>query len=79
MKLELHTETKTGLKVYRLTDSRVPRIGQIIKVNDGTLKVLDVIGRVDTPFIVAKEVRLDSSRKKSKMKGRKIRRAKRGE
>ena len=56
MNLEFYKETRTGLKVFRLKDYKVPRIGQVVKVDGKVFKVLDVIGRIDSPFVLLKEL-----------------------
>ncbi len=70
MKLLPYKETRTGLKVFKLEEATVPRIGQVIRVEDKRYKVLDVIGRVDTPFLLLKELPRTSTSKNRRRAGK---------
>jgi len=56
METRVFTVTRTGLYVLRVLDiKRVPRIGETFRTENGaSVKVLDVIGPVDEPFLVVK-------------------------
>ncbi|UXD22417.1 hypothetical protein IPA_04545 [Ignicoccus pacificus DSM 13166] len=45
--------------VLQHIDGNIPRIGDSLKAGEATLKILDVIGPVSSPFIIAKPLRGD--------------------
>ncbi|ABU81951.1 hypothetical protein [Ignicoccus hospitalis] len=54
MKFHVYKVTRTGIYVLKLEDKVLPRIGDKIKVDNKIMKVLDIIGPVQEPFVVAK-------------------------
>ncbi len=59
MRLKVYTRTRTNLLVLKHLDGNLPKIGQSLKSQDAIVKVLDVIGPVESPFIVAKPIKGD--------------------
>ena len=57
MEAQVFTVTRTGLYVLKLSDPRkVPKIGTLMQANDVRLKIVDVIGPIEEPFVVVKPI-----------------------
>ena len=57
MRAKLHSATRTGIYVLRTKGQNVPKIGEKLKAGKALVKVLDIIGPVQEPFLVVKPLK----------------------
>jgi len=57
VRVRVYRVTRTGIHVLKLEEGAVPKIGTTLLSGKFKAKVLDVIGPVTEPFVVAKPLR----------------------